>query len=208
MTIVVRQYGADSLGSIDCMRGVARNCISAQRAGVDVVVIVSARHDATTRLLELVGRLTKTPDARELDVLKSTGDHVLSTLVALAIQAEGGRARSFVGHQVRVVTDSAFSQARIKVVESARISAALSSGEIAVVAGLQGIDDNGDITTVGDRADAVAVAVAAALGARCEVYDESYAGIAASTQTSVHGGRSMAGPIALDRVDPFRIETN
>ncbi|MEO8796549.1 MAG: aspartate kinase, partial [Polyangiaceae bacterium] len=114
------------------------------------------------------------PDAREMDVIASTGEQVTSALTAMMIQSEGGKARSLLGHQVRILTDGAFTKARIKAIDGSKIHSTLAKGEIAVVAGFQGVNDNGDITTLGrGGSDTTAVAVAAAIGASaCEIYTD------------------------------------
>ncbi len=152
----------------------ARRCLAAQRAGQDVVVVVSAMSGETNRLLALTRQVNERPDEREQDVVAATGEQVTIGLLALAIQALGGKARSFTGHQVEIRTDSAFSRARIKSIDDARLREALGRREIAVVAGFQGIDDAGNITTLGrGGSDTTAVALAAALGAAaCEIYTD------------------------------------
>ncbi len=162
------------MGSIDRIRHVARRVLDTQQAGHSVVVVVSAMAGETNRLLELVREVSEQPDEREVDVVVSTGEQVSVGLVALAIQALGGKARSFLGHQVRVLTDSGFSRARIQAIDASRLHAVLERGEIAVVAGFQGIDEAGNITTLGrGGSDTSAVALAAALGAdACEIYTD------------------------------------
>src|SRR4029079_13162140 len=114
------------------------------------------------------------PDVREMDVIAATGEQVTSALLALAIQAEGGTARSLLGHQVKILTDGAFTKARIKTIEGSKIFSTVKKGEIAGVAGFQGGDEHGDITTLGrGGSDTTAVAVAAAIGASaCEIYTD------------------------------------
>jgi aspartate kinase len=172
--LIVQKYGGTSVGSIERIRNVARRCLAAQRRGHRVVVIVSAMSGETNRLLKLAKEITEIPDERELDVIASTGEQVSVGLVALAIQAEGGKAVSLLGHQVRILTDSAFSRARIQDIDARAIGAALDSGKIAVIAGFQGVDKDGNITTLGrGGSDTSAVAVAAALKAdACEIYTD------------------------------------
>ena len=128
----------------------------------------------TNRLLKLAKQITEIPDERELDVIASTGEQVTVGLVALAIQAEGGKAVSLLGHQVRILTDSAFARARIQDIDARAIGAALDSGKIAVIAGFQGVDKDGNITTLGrGGSDTSGVAIAAALKADvCEIYTD------------------------------------
>mgnify|MGYP005859416593 CR=1 FL=1 len=174
MALVVQKFGGTSVGSIDRIRNVARRALAAQKAGNDVVVIVSAMSGETNRLLGLAHQVVNVPDAREMDVIAATGEQVTSALTAMAIQAEGGQARSLLGHQVKILTDGAFTKARIKTIEGSKIFSTVKKGEIAVVAGFQGVDENGDITTLGrGGSDTTAVAVAAAIGAdACEIYTD------------------------------------
>ena len=175
--LVVQKYGGTSVGSVDRIREVARRCIASQRQGHDVVVIVSAMSGETNRLLALAKQVNDDPPAeyeRELDVIAATGEQVTVGLVSLAIQKAGGQAQSFLGSQVRVITDSAFTRARIQSIDGQRIHDALRLGKIAVVAGFQGTDADGNITTLGrGGSDTSAVAIAAALKAdACEIYTD------------------------------------
>jgi aspartate kinase len=172
--LIVQKYGGTSVGSIDRMKNVARRCLETQRKGHQVAVVVSAMSGETNRLLELTRQLQEDPNDREVDVIISTGEQVSVGLVALAIRAQGGKARSFLGHQCKIVTDSAFSRARIVSIESQPIKDALDAGEIAVIAGFQGVDDKGSITTLGrGGSDTTGVAIAAALSADvCEIYTD------------------------------------
>jgi len=172
--LIVQKYGGTSVGSIERIRAVARRCLATQRQGHRVVVIVSAMSGETNRLLGLAKQISDIPDERELDVIASTGEQVSVGLVALAIHAEGGQALSLLGHQVRVLTDSAFSRARIQDIDARAIGAALDGGKIAVIAGFQGVDKNGNITTLGrGGSDTSGVAIAAALKADvCEIYTD------------------------------------
>lgn len=174
MALVVQKFGGTSVGSLERIRNVARRAIAAQKRGDDVIVIVSAMSGETNRLLKLAQEVMPIPDSRELDALAATGEQVSSALTALAIQAQGEKARSLLGHQVRILTDSAFTKARIKAIDGAKIFDALRQGEIAVVAGFQGVDDSGNITTLGrGGSDTTAVAIAAAVGAdACEIYTD------------------------------------
>ncbi|MBP9114188.1 MAG: aspartate kinase [Polyangiaceae bacterium] len=174
MALIVQKYGGTSVGSVERIRNVAKRALATQRAGNDVVVIVSAMSGETNRLLALAHQVIDVPEAREMDVIASTGEQVSAALTSLAIDKEGGKARSLLGHQVRILTDDAFSKARIKSIDSAKISETLKKGEIVVVAGFQGVDENGDITTLGrGGSDTTAVAVAAAINADvCEIYTD------------------------------------
>jgi aspartate kinase len=174
VALIVQKYGGTSVGSIERMQNVAARALRTQAQGHKVVLIVSAMAGETNRLLGLAHKLTPLPDARELDALAATGEQVSAALVALAIQAQGGKGRSFLGHQLKILTDSAFTKARILAIDAARLHEALEGGAIGVVAGFQGVDDAGNITTLGrGGSDTSAVAIAAALGAdACEIYTD------------------------------------
>ena len=174
MTLVVQKYGGTSVGSVERIHHVAARALAARAAGDDVVLIVSAMAGETNRLLDLAQRVADVPDRRELDVIAATGEQVSSALMAIAIQAQGGNARSFLGHQLKIRTDSAYTSARILAIDARSVQKTLADGAIAVVAGFQGVDDGGNITTLGrGGSDTSAVAVAAALGAgACEIYTD------------------------------------
>ena len=174
LALIVQKFGGTSVKDLERIRNVARRALETQRAGNDVVVVVSAMAGETNRLLELTRLASPRPDEREQDVVAATGEQVTIGLTALAIQALGGRARSFTGFQVPIVTDDAFSKARIQSIDTAGLLAALAQGEVAVVAGFQGICEDGSITTLGrGGSDTTAVALAAALGAdACEIYTD------------------------------------
>ncbi len=179
--LIVQKYGGTSVGSVERIRNVASRALATQRAGHDVVLIVSAMSGETNRLLALAKEVSGAtlPDQRELDVVASTGEQVSVGLCALAIQSLGGKAISFLGHQVRVLTDSAFTRARIQSIDGTKIREALALGKIAVIAGFQGQDEAGNITTLGrGGSDTSGVAIAAALqssGSKdvvCEIYTD------------------------------------
>jgi aspartate kinase len=172
--LIVQKYGGTSVGTIDRMKNVAERCLATARQGHQVAVVVSAMSGETNRLLGLVNQLREDPNDREVDVIVATGEQVSVGLVALAIRAAGGKARSFLGHQCKIITDSAFSRARIVSIESQPIKDALAAGEIAVIAGFQGVDEKGNITTLGrGGSDTTGVAIAAALKADvCEIYTD------------------------------------
>jgi aspartate kinase len=175
--LIVQKYGGTSVGTVERIHAVAARCLATQRAGHQVVVIVSAMSGETNRLLGLAKQVNDAPPPeaeRELDVIAATGEQVSVGLVSLAIQKQGGRAHSFLGSQVRITTDSAFTRARIKSIDAEKIHAALKDGKIAVVAGFQGMDDDGNITTLGrGGSDTSGVAIAAALNAdACEIYTD------------------------------------
>ena len=153
---------------------VARRCLATQREGHQVAVVVSAMSGETNRLLKLTAQIHDDPNDREVDVIVSTGEQVSVGLVALAIRKLGGKARSFLGHQVKIQTDSSFARARILSIDAEPLKAAFAAGEIAVIAGFQGVDERGSITTLGrGGSDTTGVAIAAALGADvCEIYTD------------------------------------
>jgi aspartate kinase len=172
--LIVQKYGGTSVGSIERIKSVARRALETQRKGHQVAVIVSAMSGETNRLLGLAHQVSAEPNERELDVIAATGEQVSVGLVALAVQAAGGEAVSLLGHQVKVLTDSAFSRARIKAVDARAITDAFAQGKIVVIAGFQGVDELGNITTLGrGGSDTSGVAVAAALKADvCEIYTD------------------------------------
>jgi aspartate kinase len=172
--LIVQKYGGTSVGTVERMREVARRCMETQAQGHDVVVIVSAMAGETNRLLALAKQVNDDPNDRELDVIAATGEQVSVGLVSLAIHKLGGKAQSFLGSQVRIVTDSAFTRARIKSIDAQNVFEALKQGIIAVVAGFQGIDSSSNITTLGrGGSDTSGVAIAAALKADvCEIYTD------------------------------------
>ena len=174
MALVVQKYGGTSVGTVERIQNVARRCLETQQAGHDVVVIVSAMSGETNRLLDLAHRTAPIPSAREMDALAATGEQATAALLSMAILGLGGSARSLLGHQVRVRTDSAFTKARIRAVEGERIAETIKAGQIAVIAGFQGVDDDGNITTLGrGGSDTSAVAIAAAIRADvCEIYTD------------------------------------
>jgi aspartate kinase len=171
MALIVQKYGGTSVRDLDRIRHVARRVVETQKAGNDVVVVVSAMAGETDRLVELAHGISEDPDPREYDALVSTGEAKSIALMAMAIQGLGVPARSFTGGQVRVRTDAAHTRARIQTIDSGPIREALARGAVAVVAGFQGLDDEGNITTLGrGGSDTSGVAVAAALGADvCEI---------------------------------------
>jgi len=174
MTCIVQKFGGTSVGDVELIRNVARRALRARAAGHDVVLVVSAMAGETNRLLALVRSVTATPSEREQDVVLATGEQVAVGLLALAIQAEGGEATSFLGHQIRIVTDAVHGKARIQHIDAGALDQTLRAGRVAVVAGFQGTDEAGNITTLGrGGSDTTAVALAAALHAdACEIYTD------------------------------------
>jgi aspartate kinase len=175
VSLIVQKYGGSSVASAERIKRVAERIVSARKAGNDVVVVVSAMGDTTDELLDLAQQVAPVPPARELDMLLTSGERISNSLVAMAISSLGAEARSFTGSQAGVITDSAHGKARIINVTPGRITAALDSGAIALVAGFQGVSqDTKDITTLGrGGSDTTAVALAAALNADvCEIYTD------------------------------------
>jgi aspartate kinase len=174
MALIVQKYGGTSVGSLERIQAVADRVIRTRRTGHDVVVVVSAMSGETDRLLELARGLSGRPTERELDVLLSTGEQVTIALLAIALKDKGQEAMSFTGAQVRILTDSAFNKARILDIDAAQVRKALAEGKVVVVAGFQGIDRAGNITTLGrGGSDTTAVAMAAALKAdECSIYTD------------------------------------
>jgi aspartate kinase len=171
---VVQKFGGTSVATIEHIARVARRVIEARDAGCDVVVVVSAMSGETDRLLAMAKQAAPTPEPSELDVLAATGEQITAALTAITIRGMGRKARSFLGHQVKIITDSTYSDARIRQVDHARIEQTLAAGEIVVLAGFQGIDQEERITTLGrGGSDTTAVALAAALEAdACEIYTD------------------------------------
>lgn len=174
MALIVQKYGGTSVGNLDRIQHVADKVIATRKRGDDVVVVVSAISGETNRLLELANTLSKRPSPRELDVLLSTGEQVTIALLAIALQEKGVHARSYTGGQVKILTDSAFNKARIEKIDEDNIRNDLASGCVAIVAGFQGVDIHGNITTLGrGGSDTTAVALAAALKANeCQIYTD------------------------------------
>ena len=174
MALVVQKFGGTSVADVDRIRSVAERVAASRTRGDQVVVVVSAMAGETNRLLGLARAIAPSPDDRESDALVATGEQVTAALAALALQQVGVPARSFLGHQVRIETDSAYGRARIVRVDVERLQQTLAAGTVAVVAGFQGVDGEGRITTLGrGGSDTSAVALAAALGAEtCEIYTD------------------------------------
>ncbi|MDQ2987445.1 MAG: aspartate kinase [Pseudomonadota bacterium] len=174
MALIVHKYGGTSVGSVERIKNVARRLEKWHRAGHQLVVVVSAMSGETNRLISLAKEVQSSPDARELDVVASTGEQVTVALLAMALIERGLKAKSYTGPQVHVLTDSAFNKARILRIDEKRIRADLNGGTIVVVAGFQGADEHGNITTLGrGGSDTSAVALAAALAAdECLIYTD------------------------------------
>lgn len=174
MALIVQKYGGTSVANIQRINAVADRVVATHEQGNEVVVVVSAMAGETDRLLKLAQQITDRPNERELDQLVSTGEQVSIALLAMAIEARGHQARSFLAHQVRIRTDNKFVRARIASIDPSAVLDRLGERKIAVVAGFQGIDPEGNITTLGrGGSDTTAVAMAAALKADvCEIYTD------------------------------------
>lgn len=174
MALIVQKFGGSSVGSIERIQHVAKRVSERTRNGDGLVVVVSAMRGETDRLLELAKQLSSKPDPRETDALVSTGEQVSAALLAIALRELKTPAVSMSGAQIGLRTDGIFSRARIRSVERSALDACLQRGEVVVVTGFQGIDGNGNVTTLGrGGSDTSAVALAAALGAdECEIYTD------------------------------------
>ncbi|MBZ0131106.1 MAG: aspartate kinase [Rhodocyclaceae bacterium] len=174
MALIVQKYGGTSVGTPERIKNVARRVASWQAKGHQVVVVVSAMSGETNRLIALAKEVQANPSPRELDVIASTGEQVTIGLLSMALMDIGVKARSYTGGQVRILTDNAYTKARIVNIDEANIRHDLDQGHVVVVAGFQGVDDAGSITTLGrGGSDTSAVAIAAALKAdECQIYTD------------------------------------
>ena len=174
MALYVQKYGGTSVGSVERIAAVAEKVKGFRQQGHDVVVVVSAMSGETNRLIGLANEIQERPDPREMDALVSTGEQVTIALLCMALKARGVDARSYTGGQVRIVTDQYHTKARIQDIETDRIRADLDQGRVVVVAGFQGVDPEGNITTLGrGGSDTTGVALAAALKAdECQIYTD------------------------------------
>jgi aspartate kinase len=174
MALIVHKYGGTSMGSTERIKNVARRVAKWHDAGHQIVVVPSAMSGETNRLLGLAKEISGQPDPRELDMLASTGEQASVALLAIALQSIGKDAVSYTGWQVPIVTDSAYTKARIQSIDDAKVKKDLNAGRIVIITGFQGMDDAGNITTLGrGGSDTSAVAVAAALKAdECLIYTD------------------------------------
>jgi len=174
MALFVLKFGGTSVGSVERIEAVADRVMASRRAGNNIVVVVSAMSGETNRLIALAEQIQNQPSPRELDALVSTGEQVTMALLTMALQKRGCAAKSFTGAQVRILTDTAHTRARIRQIDDEKIRAELADGAVVVVAGFQGVDENGNITTLGrGGSDTSAVALAAALNAdECQIYTD------------------------------------
>jgi len=192
MSLIVQKYGGTSVGTIERIEAVAERIVGFRERGDDVVVVVSAMSGETNRLIGLAGEINDEPSPREMDVLVSTGEQVTIALLSMALQKRGYDARSYTGSQVRILTDSSHSKARIQEIDAHRMEHDLSKGRVVVVAGFQGSDENGNITTLGrGGSDTTAVALAAALKAdECQIYTD-VDGVYTTDPRVVEGARRL-----------------
>jgi aspartate kinase len=174
MSLLVQKYGGTSVGTVERIKHVAEKIRAAKQAGNEVIVVVSAMAGETNRLVALAREISEVPDEREKDVLLASGEQVSIALLSLALKELGQPARSFLGHQVRIETDKAYGKARIRNIDSTKIVQSLRAGEVVVIAGFQGVDEDDNITTLGrGGSDTSAVALAAFLNAAaCEIYTD------------------------------------
>ncbi|MEO8740619.1 MAG: aspartate kinase [Casimicrobiaceae bacterium] len=174
MALIVQKYGGTSVGNVERIRNVARRIARFHREGHQLVIVPSAISGETNRLIGLARELSPNPDPRELDVVAATGEQVTIGLLAIALNQLGVKARSYTGGQVRVLTDSAFTKARILKIDEENIRRDLAAGTVVIVAGFQGVDGDGNITTLGrGGSDTSGVALAAALSAdECQIYTD------------------------------------
>ena len=176
MSLIVQKFGGSSVATIERIENVARKAMASRKAGHDVVIVVSAMKGDTDRLMALADEAAgpNNPRPRELDLLLSTGETVTITLLTMVLERLGAAARCYTGAQVQILTDSAFSKARIQDIDAELLRDDLAAGRIVVVAGFQGVDENGSITTLGrGGSDTTAVALAAALEAdECQIYTD------------------------------------
>lgn len=174
MALIVKKFGGTSVGTIDRIQAVADKLQQSRKNGEDIIVVVSAMSGETNRLVGLAHAIQEQPTPRELDVLLSTGEQVTIALLSMALERRGCPARSYTGGQVRILTDNVHNKARIQDIDAASVRADLNAGRIVVIAGFQGVDEHGNITTLGrGGSDTSAVAMAAALKAdECQIFTD------------------------------------
>jgi aspartate kinase len=174
MSLLVQKYGGTSVGSVERIEAVADKVAAFRAQGHDMVIVLSAMSGETNRLIGLAQQIQATPDPRELDVLVSTGEQVTIALLCMALKKRGWDARSYTGGQVRILTDDRHTKARIQAIDDVNMRADLQAGRVVVVAGFQGVDEQGNITTLGrGGSDTTGVALAAALKAdECQIYTD------------------------------------
>ncbi|SIQ75537.1 aspartate kinase [Marinobacterium stanieri] len=192
MALYVQKFGGTSVGSIERIEAVAEKVKGFREQGHDVVVVVSAMSGETNRLIALANEIQSRPDPREMDTLVSTGEQVTIALLSMALKARGVDASSYTGAQVRILTDRVHTKARIQDIETSRMRADLDQGRVVVVAGFQGVDEDGNITTLGrGGSDTTGVALAAALKAdECQIYTD-VDGVYTTDPRVVEGARRL-----------------
>ncbi len=192
MALYVQKFGGTSVGSVERIQAVAEKVKGFREQGHDVVVVVSAMSGETNRLIALANEMQARPDPRELDTLISTGEQVTIALLSMALKAKGVDACSYTGAQVRILTDRVHTKARIQDIETSRMRADLDRGRVVVVAGFQGVDEDGNITTLGrGGSDTTGVALAAALKAdECQIYTD-VDGVYTTDPRVVEGARRL-----------------
>jgi aspartate kinase len=192
MALYVQKYGGTSVGSVDRIEAVADKVLGFKRQGHDVVVVVSAMSGETNRLIGLAKEIQTKPNPREMDVLVSTGEQVTIALLCMALEARGVSARSYTGGQVKILTDNSHTKARIQDIEVSSMQGELEAGKVIVVAGFQGVDAEGNITTLGrGGSDTTGVALAAALKAdECQIYTD-VDGVYTTDPRVVEGARRL-----------------
>jgi aspartate kinase len=192
MALFVQKYGGTSVGSVERIEAVADKVKRFKDQGHDIVVVVSAMSGETNRLIGLAKDITDNPDPREYDVLVSTGEQVTISLLSMALKKRGLGAKSYTGGQVRIHTDSSHTKARIQSIDTSKMRSDLDEGNVIVVAGFQGMDDDGNITTLGrGGSDTTGVALAAALKAdECQIYTD-VDGVYTTDPRVVEGARRL-----------------
>ncbi|MEE4190385.1 MAG: aspartate kinase [Halieaceae bacterium] len=192
MSLLVQKFGGTSVGTVEKIEQVADKVAHFRRDGHGLVVVVSAMAGETNRLIDLAHQVQDAPMPREMDVLVSTGEQVTTALLAMALNKRGVKAKSYNGSQVRILTDDAHTKARIREIDDARLHADLDAGYVLVVAGFQGVDEQGNITTLGrGGSDTTAVALAAALKAdECQIYTD-VDGVYTTDPRMVDGARRL-----------------
>ena len=174
MALIVQKFGGTSVGTVERIQAVADRVVRERAAGNDMIIVVSAMSGETNRLVGLASEISDRPVAREMDVLLSTGEQVTIALLSMALEARDCPARSYTGSQVHILTDNVHNKARIKDIDASRVRTDLDAGRVVIVAGFQGVDEQGNITTLGrGGSDTTAVAMAAALKAdECQIYTD------------------------------------
>jgi aspartate kinase len=174
MSLIVQKFGGTSVGTVERIKAVAKKVAAFREQGHDIIVVVSAMSGETNRLIDLAKAMQAVPTPREMDVLVSTGEQVTIALLSMALQKQGLNARSYTGSQIPLRTDNSYSKARIEEIDDKKVRADLDGGSVVVVAGFQGVDGDGNITTLGrGGSDTTAVALAAALKAdECQIYTD------------------------------------